>query len=52
MIADRLPEGDARAEPLRNAAAAHTAVSLGEVCGSDYMVEHWLAVYAVLLLGE
>lgn len=52
VIADRLPEGDARAEPLRNAAAAHTAVSLGEVCGSDYMVEHWLAVYAVLLLGE
>ncbi len=52
VIADRLPEGDARVEPLREAAAAHTAVSLGEVSGSDYMVEHWLAVYAVLLLGE
>ena len=52
VIADRLQDGDARIEPLRAAAAAHTAVSLGEVCGSDYMVEHWLAVYAVLLLGS
>jgi hypothetical protein len=25
---------------------------LAEVSGSDYMVEHWLAAYAVLYLDE
>lgn len=52
VIADRLPEGDKRIEPLRDASASHAAVSIGEVSGSDYMVEHWLAVYAVLLLSD
>ena len=35
---------------LDHAAAAHLAASLDRVCGDDYMVEHWLAAYAVLAL--
>jgi len=27
---------------------AHAQASLGAVTGSDYMVEHWLACYAML----
>jgi hypothetical protein len=34
------------------AAERHTEASLGQAVGSDYMVEHWLAAYAVLLLGQ
>jgi len=48
-LADRL--GGPRREVLLAAAAAHAAASLPVVSGSDYMVEHWLAAYAVLLLG-
>jgi hypothetical protein len=33
------------------AAGRHTDASLAQAAGSDYMVEHWLAAYAVLLLG-
>jgi hypothetical protein len=29
----------------------HAGASLPHVVGSDYMVEHWLAAYAVLLLS-
>jgi hypothetical protein len=33
---------------LQKAAADHAALSLPAVTGSDYMVEHWLAAFAVL----
>ena len=35
---------------LLAAADAHEAASIERVCGDDYMVEHWLAAYAVLAL--
>lgn len=35
---------------LDAAANAHIEASLDRVCGDDYMVEHWLAAYAVLAL--
>jgi hypothetical protein len=47
-----LSGGDPRVELLRRAAAAHAAASLRAVTATDYMVEHWLACYAVLYLGE
>jgi hypothetical protein len=50
-LADCLPDGDARIGALREAAARHAAASLPAVSGSDYMVEHWLAAYATLLLS-
>jgi Protein of unknown function (DUF2891) len=49
-IAAALPTGDARAPMLRAAADRHAGAGLSVVTGSDYMVEHWLACYAVLLL--
>ena len=36
---------------LERAASAHLDASLQRVCGDDYMVEHWLAAYAVLALS-
>jgi len=51
-IADALPEDDDRNEPMISAAARHAEASLAQAAGSDYMVEHWLAAYAVLLLGQ
>jgi hypothetical protein len=33
------------------AANAHVQASLGAVTGSDYMLENWLACYAVLYLS-
>jgi len=30
---------------------AHAQAGLAAVVGSDYMVEHWLAAYAVLYLS-
>jgi Protein of unknown function (DUF2891) len=50
-LAEVLPSGDARTAPLMAAAERHANASLDQVAGSDYMVEHWLAVYAVLLLS-
>ena len=50
-LADRLPPGDGRIAPLLAAAERHGEASLPHVAGSDYMVEHWLAAYATLLLG-
>jgi hypothetical protein len=50
-LAERLPENDSRIEPLLAAAERHAEASLPFVAGSDYMVEHWLAAYATLLLG-
>ena len=51
-LAGRLPETDARAAPMLRAAARHASVALPHVTGSDYMLEHWLVAYAVLLLSE
>jgi len=50
-LAEQLPDGDARVAPLLAAAERHAAVALPFVTGSDYTVEHWLAVYATLLLS-
>ncbi|HYH13266.1 MAG TPA: DUF2891 family protein, partial [Thermomicrobiales bacterium] len=51
-IADVLPERDGRIVPMLAAAERHADASLGQASGSDYMLEHWLAAYAVLLLGQ
>jgi hypothetical protein len=50
-LADSLQPGDARVGPALDAARSHLAAALPHVTGSDYMVEHWLATYAVLALS-
>jgi hypothetical protein len=50
-LAEVLPGDDPRAPVARAAADRHAAASLSHVIGDDYMVEHWLAAYAVLLLS-
>jgi Protein of unknown function (DUF2891) len=50
-LSQALPEGDERVPLLLQAAAVHAAASLRAVTGSDYMLTHWLACYAVLYLG-
>ena len=50
VLADTLPESDPRRAPLILAAERHASASMPFVVGSDYAVEHWLAVYAMLLL--
>jgi hypothetical protein len=49
-IAETLPDGDERVEPALQAAQRHGGAALPHVVGDHYMVEHWLAAYAVLLL--
>ncbi len=49
-IAESLPPGDARIAPALAAARTHLEAALPHVVGDDYMVEHWLAAYAVLAL--
>ncbi|SDY01862.1 Protein of unknown function [Modestobacter sp. DSM 44400] len=49
-LASRLPDGDARVPTLGASAAEHAAAAMPHVSGSDYMVEHWLAAYALLYL--
>jgi len=49
-VAETLPPGDNRIEPALRAARVHADAALPHVIGDDYMVEHWLAAYAVLLL--
>lgn len=51
-LAGRLPAGDARIAPVLAAAERHAGAALPHVAGSDYMVEHWLAAYATLLLSS
>jgi hypothetical protein len=46
-----LPADDPRKPHLAAGSAAHAAASLGAVTGSDYMVEHWLASFAMLYLS-
>ena len=50
-LAESLPPGDARIGPAVRAASTHLTAALPHVTGSDYMVEHWLAAYAVLALS-
>jgi len=49
-LADVLPPDDPLVRPARESALRHADASLDQVTGSGYMVEHWLACYAVLLL--
>ncbi len=49
-IAESLPPDDPRVGVALTAMRRHADVALPHVAGSDYMVEHWLAAYAVLLL--
>ena len=50
-LAETLPAGDPRAAVCAQAGQAHAEASLAYVTGDDYMVEHWLAAYAVLLFS-
>jgi len=50
-LAESLPGDDERVAPALAAAQRHGAAALPHVSGDDYMVEHWLACYAVLLLS-
>ncbi len=49
-IAESIPPGDERTGPALAAARVHAEAALPHVVGDHYMVEHWLAAYAVLLL--
>jgi len=46
-----LPTDDPRRPHLEARIEAHTQASIDAVTGSDYMVEHWLAAYAMLYLS-
>ena len=50
-LADSLPADDERVPTMRAAVDRHAQASLPYVSGSDYVLEHWLAAYAVLLLS-
>jgi len=49
-LAAVLPAGDPRVAVAEAAARRHAEAALPHVTGDHYMVEHWLAAYAVLLL--
>jgi len=49
-LAELLPADDPRVPAMLDAAARHAEPELAHTSGSDYMVEHWLAAYAVLYL--
>lgn len=49
-IAEELPAEDPRIPVALEAMRSHAAAALPHVAGEDYMVEHWLAAYAVLLM--
>jgi hypothetical protein len=50
-IAAALPPGDPLHPQLAASADAHAAAGLAHVATGDYMGEHWLASFAVYLLG-
>ena len=50
-LAETLDPGDPRVDVCARAARTHAEASLDYVAGDDYMVEHWLAAYAVLLFS-
>jgi hypothetical protein len=49
-LAELLPADDPKVPVMLDAAARHAEPELAHSSGSDYMVEHWLAAYAVLYL--
>jgi hypothetical protein len=51
-LCEILPSNDQRKVNMRAAADVHAQASIDAVVGSDYMVEHWLASYAVLYLSN
>jgi hypothetical protein len=50
VLASSLDDNDSRRNVMIESAQRHAAASMSSVVGSDYAVEHWLAVYAMLLL--
>ena len=50
-LAETVLDDDPRARVMRAAADRHAEASLPHVSGSDYVLEHWLAAYAVLFLS-
>jgi DUF2891 family protein len=50
-VAAALPAGDSLRAPFEAAGAVHAAAGLANVATGDYMGEHWLASFAVYLLG-
>lgn len=50
-LCELLPVEDPRKPHLEAGIEAHAEASLSAVTGSDYMVEHWLAAYAMLYLS-
>jgi hypothetical protein len=50
-LAGALPAGDPLRPQLAASAEAHAAAGLAHVATGDYMGEHWLASFAVYLLG-
>jgi hypothetical protein len=50
-LAETLPGSDPRTALCAQAARVHAEASLEHVTGDGYMVEHWLAAYAVLLFS-
>jgi hypothetical protein len=51
LLAGRLPADDGRVPVLLEARDRHATASLPAITGAGWMVEHWLAAYAVLLLS-
>lgn len=49
-LAESLPGDDPRVPVMLDAATRYAEPELDAVSGTDYMVEHWLACYAVLYL--
>lgn len=47
-IAQRLPQSDARAPLLREAADAHFAAGMRGIASGEFVGEHWLASFALL----
>ncbi|HEX9066780.1 MAG TPA: DUF2891 domain-containing protein [Streptosporangiaceae bacterium] len=50
-LAETLPDRDPRIGPALDAARIHAQAALPHATGDHYMVDHWLAAYAVLLLS-
>jgi hypothetical protein len=50
-LAETVPDDDPRARIMHAAAHRHADAALPHVSGSDYVLEHWLAAYAVLFLS-
>jgi hypothetical protein len=49
-LAEVLPARDPRVPTALAAARRHADAALPFAVGADYMIDHWLAAYAVLLL--